>query len=810
MLKNYIKIAFRTLMRKRVFSLVNILGLSVGLASVLIISTYLVSELSFDQFHSDADRIYRVLETVESQNQEDRTMGYIPGGVAVGSKSQVAGVEETLRIDQLGGINIKYGDKEFEDDFVAVDENFFSFFDYKLLSGTPENVFKDALSVVMTQGQARKLFGEADPIGKTLATHINSRDFTLVVTGIMEDMPENSHLDFEMLFSFATPDMFFDDYLEFYDNNWTAQSMVTYLKLGNEVLSEKVSEGVTELVARSRPDSFPDTSTFSLQSLEDIHFNSQQVEGDLNNREGDLTYVYIFFFIGVLILAVAFTNYINLSTIKATDRIKEIGLRRVVGANGRQLMLQFMSESVLICFISLAMAITLLQFSSPLVTLLFGSNLLHFIYFPEFIIALVALVFVLGLVAGLYPALTILKASTVMALKNQTLRGKKQTFFKGVVLFQFITSLSMIVATLVVYNQIDFISNKDLGYNKEALGVIDISSNDARVNQELILAGFQNDPGVISASITSRIPGEWKSYYDITLADKEDKNYSGIPFMGVDQHFLDVFDIDLVAGRNFRGDSGDSLKLLINETLARQLGIETAVGQSLDLVGVKRQAQVLGLNAIVNFQVVGIVGDFHFQSLREKIPPMAFAYKDNVLQNIDYFTVRLRAENMSQTMDRLQGVMKQFDQSPFGYNFLDDKLDRYYVEDARRSKLFFIASSIAVFIAFIGLFALVHFALQKRLKEMSVRKVLGASIRSLVMLLSADYLKLLLIALAVAVPLSYWGMSGWLDEFVYRTSVSWWVFALALLVCLVITAITALTQINKTARRNPAEILRQD
>ncbi len=810
MLKNYLKIAFRNLTRKRVFSLVNILGLSVGIASVMIISTYLISELSFDQFHSKADSIYRVLERIKAEDQDERLVSQLPGAIAVAGKTEIAGIEESVRVMQLGGINLKYEDKEFEDDFVAVDENFFSFFDFKLLSGTAENVFKQPLSVVMSETQARKFFGNENPIGKTIDTHINSRDFVLTVTGIMEDMPENSHLNFEMLFALSTPDTFFDEFSSFFDTNWTFRAISTYVRLGAEVSDELVAQGLTDLVLRNRPDDFAEKGTFSLQALGDIHFGSIEVQNELNEREGDLTYVYIFFFIGLLILAVAFTNYINLSTIKATDRIKEIGLRRVVGANGRQLMTQFMSESVLICMISLVLAVTLLQFSSPLVTLLFGTDLLHFIYFPEYMLGLTGSVLALGLCAGLYPALTVLKGNTVMALKNQTLAGRKQTFFKGVVLFQFITSLVMIVATLVVYNQLNYITNKDLGYTAEALGVIDISSNDARVNQEMILNGFKNDPDVLAASITSRVPGEWKSYYEVSLEDDEKNEYTGIPFMGVDENFLEVFEIDLLAGNNFRGDSGDTLKLLVNETLARQLGIENAVGQTVGLSGIQEGVQVLGLTATIRFQIIGVIRDFHFQSLREEIPPMAFAYKQNVLQNIDYFIVKLRSQNMSQTMDRLKGVMKEFDQSPFGYNFLDDKLERYYVEDARRSKLFFIASSIAVLIAFIGLFALVHFALQKRLKEMSVRKVLGASISSLIMLLSKDYLKLLLIALAIAAPLSYWGMSGWLNEFVYRTSVSWWVFGLALLVCLLITAITALTQISKTARRNPAEILRQE
>lgn len=810
MLKNYLKIAIRTLMRKRVFSLVNVLGLSVGLASVLIISTYLMSELGFDRQHADADHIYRVIETENGPDQPARSIAHVSGAIGYYGKEEISGLGASSRVMQLGGINLTYKDKEFEDDFVCVDKNFFSFFDFKLISGTKEGVFAEPMSVVMSENMARKYFGNEDPIGKKLSSRIGNADYEIVVSGLMEDMPENSHLNFEMLFALNTASTFFNGFDDYTDHNWQNSNMVTYLKLVDEVQQAQVADAITDMVLKNRPPREGWTYDFSLQPLADIHFHSADLDSDLNYRKGDLTYVYIFACIGILILVIALTNYINLSTIKATDRIKEIGLRRVVGANRRQLILQFMSESVFICFISLGIAFTLLQFAGPLVVVLFGYNLLDTIYTAQYLLVLISAVLALGILAGLYPALSVLRTKTVAALKSQTLGGKRQTFFKGVVLFQFITSLAMIVATLVVSNQLNYIQNKDLGYDEEALAVIDISSNNARINQEQILDGFLKDPSVIDVSITSRVPGEWKSYYEVTVNDEAANSYNGIPFIGIDDRFSSVFEVPLVSGRNFRNDKNDSLKVLINETMASQLGIEEAMGQTVKLTGIKMGAQELGLRATLSFQVIGIIRDFHFQSLRDEIPPMIFAYKYNPIQNIDYYVIKLQQQDMGATMERLKAVMKQYDPSPFGYNFLDDKLERYYVEDTKRSKLFFVAASIAVFIAFIGLFALVHFALQKRLKELSIRKVLGANIRSLVMLLSADYLKLLVLALLVAVPVSYWGMSNWLDEFVYRTPLHWWVFALALVVCLVITAITAFTQINKTARRNPAEILRQE
>lgn len=810
MLKNYIKITFRTLMRKRVFSLVNILGLSVGLASVLIISAYLISELRFDSMHQDGDRIYRVVERMDGGNQSTVSSSEVGAAVGVFAKSDLAGVDDFLRIMRLGGLSLKYEDKEFGEDYLSTDANFFSFFDFPLLSGTPETVFKDAFNVVLTESMAQKFFGDVDPIGKLISTRVRNTDYNLKVTGVMKEMPENSHLKINMLLSHATADQFFNGFSQYYDNDWNSLDDITYLKLDKGVEASGIASGLNGLAATNRAVDEERTHTYRLQALRDIHFESEAFDDALNYREGDLSYVYIFACIGFIILAVAFTNYINLSTIKATDRIKEIGLRRAIGANSKQLIFQFMSESVLISLISLGLAFTLLQFSTPLVTLLFGIDILGFVYLPEYLALLTGFVLVLGILAGLYPAFTVLKARTVNALKSQTTGGKNQTFFKGVVLFQFVISLVMIMATLVVYNQLNYMGNKDLGYDKEAVAIIEVNSGDARRNQDLIVAGFKNDADVLEASASSRVPAEWKSYNKLSIEDTEGRGYHDIPFIGVDENFLTVFDIDMLSGRNFRPGSSDSLKVFVNETMAAQLGFQEVDGQIVELTHIKWGAQAREVQARPRFEVIGIIKDFHFQSLREEIPPMIFGYKVNPIQGIDYFVVKLNAERMGETMTRLRAVMKQFDQSPFEYNFLDDKLERYYVEDARRSKLFFIASSIAVFIAFIGLFALVHFALQKRLKEMSIRKVLGANIKSLVLLLSKDYLKLLLIAMVVAVPLSYWGMSGWLNEFVYRTAVSWWIFALALTVCLVITALTALTQINKTARRNPAEILRQE
>jgi len=810
MLKNYFKTTLRSVMRKKVFSLVNLAGLSTGLAACIVISAFILSETSFDHFHSDSHRTYRVIEQVEGGELGLRLNANVPGAIGPESHRNIAGVQEYLRIFELGVLNIRNGEKEFGEAFYSVDPNFFSFFDYELISGSSLTVMNELMGVVLSESAAKKYFGDENPIGKSLEARTNNGDFTLMVSGLMKDMPENSHLHFDMVFPHSLPNEMFNDFLASFNNNWEYSNFTTYLKLETPTSKSVVTDQLNELVSVNRPKSESRQFSYSLQPLTDIHFKSELLEGDLNYRESSSDYVYIFSIVGLVLLTIALVNYINLSTIKATDRIREIGLRRVVGASRRQLIFQFMTESAFFAMFSLVLGFTLIQLIRPYLASLFGTDIVTYLVHPAAIVLIIGVVLTLGLVAGYYPALIVLKSKMTAALKNQTLGMNRQTFFKGVTLIQFVVSITMVLSTIVVYSQLNYINNKDLGFEKESIALIEINSNLARENQQQILNGFQRIPEVKAVSAVSRVPAEWKQYYEVELTNEKGEVVPRIPFMTVDENFLSLFDINLVSGRNFRSDSRDSLKVLINETLARQLGIDEIENQKLTLSGIKMGAQELGLAANPVYEVAGIVKDFHFQSLRERIPPMVLGFKRNVLQNIDYFTAKLQSANPSETMIQLKEVMKLYDPSPFDYNFLDDKVARYYEEDAKRSSLFIAMSSIAVFIAFIGLFALVNAAIQKRVKELGIRKVLGASSKSLTLLLSSEYAVLLAIAMIIASPIGYWGISQWLNDFVYKTQIHWWFFGFALVICLIITALASITQIYKAISKNPSEVLRTE
>lgn len=797
-------------MRKKVFSLVNLAGLSTGLAACIIISAFIVSETSFDRFHSDSDRTYRVIEQVEGGELGLRMNANVPGAIGPEAQRSIAGVEAYLRIFELGVLNIRRGEKEFGEPFYSVDPNFFAFFDFELISGSPSDVMNTPMGVVLSSSAAKKYFGEEDPIGKSLEARTNNGDFTLVVSGLMKDMPENSHLHFDMIFPHSIPDEMFNDFLASFNSNWEYSNFTTYLKLAAPSHQHMVRDQLNQLISTNRPKNEERNFSYSLQALTDIHFKSELLEGDLNYRESSSDYVYIFSIVGLVLLTIALVNYINLSTIKATDRIREIGLRRVVGASRGQLVIQFMTESAFFAMFSLILGFTLIQLFRPYLAGLFGVDIIVYLIDARAILLIIGIVLTLGLLAGYYPALIVLKSKMIAALKNQTIGMHRQTFFKGVTLIQFIVSITMVLSTIVVYSQLNYINNKDLGYEKESITLIEINSNLARANQQQIINGFNSIPEVKAVSAVSRVPAEWKQYYEVELTNEQGRVVPRIPFMTVDENFLELFNISLVSGRNFRADSRDSLKVLINETLARQLGINEIENQKLTLSGIKMGSQELGLASNPVYEVAGIVGDFHFQSLRERIPPMVLGFKRHVLQNIDYFTVKLQSANPTATMLQLKEVMKSFDPSPFDYNFLDDKVARYYEEDAKRSNLFIAMSSIAVFIAFIGLFALVNAAIQRRVKELGIRKVLGAGSRSLTLLLSSEYAVLLALAMIIASPIAYWGISQWLNDFVYKTEIHWWFFGLALVICLAITGLASFTQIYKAVSKNPSDVLRTE
>lgn len=529
-------------------------------------------------------------------------------------------------------------------------------------------------------------------------------------------------------------------------------------------------------------------------------------------------YIKIFSFIAFFLLLIAGINYINLTTAKASGRLKEIGVRKTIGALKSNLFRQFLFESLLITFISFILSILVANLILPAFNQ-FTNKQLSLGFSTDYRIWLYAIGFaaIAGLLSGSYPALMLSGFRPVLLLKGMNLQNKSGlSLRKGLVVFQFTVSIIMIIATIVLYMQVKYLNTSDLGFNKDLMVVIDVNTQKARSNFEAVKTEMAKIPTVKGVSVTSRVPGEWKSFHTIKIKDAGNPNESKVAYViGADKDFLKTYAIKLLNGRNFDSPS-DSSGIIINETAAKMLGITAAAGQTVDIPELSENGDgnftPLNENHI-SFKpgVIGIVKDFHFQSLRDKIEPMVLCYNQNPIQVIDYYSAKISPVNIQSTLDKLKEVMVKNDANdPFEYHFLNDQLALFYIEDGRRQTIIIWAALSTIFIACLGLFGLATYAAEQRIKEIGVRKVLGASVYNLASLLSKDFLKLVLIANGIAFPVAWWAVSKWLQEYAYHIDVQWWVFAAAGISACAIALITISYQAIKAAMANPVKSLRTE
>jgi len=801
MFNNYFKTATRNLWRHKTFSLINILGLSLSIACFTIITFYINDELSYDAIHADSKRIHRLLE-VSSKQGEPTTKAQVSPRIGPESNKNFLEVEDVCRVFQIGFTVFEYKSESFNEEFYVFDKNFFNFFDFELISGDKATVLDDPTSVVLSESYVKKYFGNEPPIGKTLINRTNLGDFQLTVTGVVKDFPGNSHIKFNMLFPEKSLERIFTWYKGWESTDWNTNTWITYLKLSPDIDLNSLENKILNLATDNKQETAG--LGYHLQPLEDIHFHSSQVEGGMNLSPGNLRYVYIFFSIGLLIILVACINYLNLSSVQIIKRTREIGLRRIIGARFQNLFSQFISESILLQGIVIILAITFLQLLTPLFNQIAGKSV-GFLDINAWLLAgILIFVFLLVLFSGVFPLILLMKSKTSLFIRRQGGKGKLG-LQKGLVVFQFVISTMLIISTAVIYQQLDYINNKDIGYDSEQMIVIEINSNNARRSEESIISDFKNLASVVNASASSRVPTEWKIYPKLNVADENgDIVISDAPFLGVDENFIDTYNIKLATGRNFSGTIVDTSAVIINQTAASLLGIDELEFETIDIVGGQ-----IGSNNFTedgyNPRVIGIIEDFHFQSLRQKIPPIIMGYKQNPIQNIDYFSVRMAPGNQQETIDPLKEAMKKYDPSPFEFNFLDTKLREFYTLDQTRGKLFLFASVVAVFIACIGLFAMTVFMIEQRIKEVGVRKVLGASTRSIVFLLSRQFSILLAISFVLAIPIAIYFSNGWLEDFAYRINISWKVLTGAVLITFLVVLSTIGYNTIKAAMTNPVD-----
>ena len=555
-------------------------------------------------------------------------------------------------------------------------------------------------------------------------------------------------------------------------------------------------------------------TTLSLQPLKAIHFYSAGIEGASAERKGNLSYIYVFSIVALFVLVIACINYMNLTTARFASRSKEIAVRKVAGAGRKNLISQFLSEAFVMALLALLLALTVTWLLLPSFNAFTEKQLsLNLSTDYRVWLGVFITVLVVGLFAGAYPAFFQSGLKPFLLLKSKIQQSKGQlSLRKGLVVFQFSLSIIMIIATIVVFLQMKYVNTAKMGFNKEQLLVVDINSGLVRRSAETIKTEYAKVAAVKSVSVTSRVPGEWKvipkvkAHLQGSATENKDMYY-----MAADDQFLKTFEIALVKGRNFLATPGDSSAIIINETAAAIIGIKEPSEQVIEIPSVDFSGNIDNLDNAFAARVIGIVKDFNFRSLREKIAPMILAYRDNPVHSIDYFTVRLNTQNADQTIKQLEGILHKIDANHlFEYHFLDKQWDNFYREDQKRQTIFLVIAVMTILIACLGLFGLATYAAEQRIKEIGIRKVLGASVTSIVKMLSGEFLKLVAIAALLAIPVAWWMMHNWLSDFAYRTKIYWWIFVIAGASALLIALCTVSLKALKAAITNPVKSLRTE
>jgi putative ABC transport system permease protein len=802
MFRHYLKIVARSLRNNKAFSIINIFGLAVGMACSLLIFLYVQDERSYDRFHKDAASIHRVVKDFINDDGTRIPDATTPAALAPAMQKDIPEVVNITRVFPTWGGTwlVKYGDKKItENKLFRVDSSFFDVFTFPFVKGNPKTALENAQSIVITESVAKRYFGKEDPMGKTLQLQPIG---DMMVTGVIKDVPPNAHFHFDFLVSFrqlqGNP-----------DQNWGGYNYYTYVKVKEGTNMTAFTKKIQALYERSQEERF---SVFYTQPLTDIHLTSH-LKWELEPN-GDKTYVYIFSLIGLFILLIAAINYINLSTAKSAVRAKEIGIRKVSGAIRGSLVKQFLLESVVTCLIASLLAVIIAQLLTPLVNSITQKQL-TIIGNPIVIVYLLIAAVLIGLLAGIFPALYLSSFKPISVLKGFKMNESGAlNLRKSLVVVQFTISIALIIGALIIAQQINYIRSAKLGFDQDQVAVIQNAGFISTADRSAFLNSARQLPGVKKAAASSIIMGGGFSTSRLSVkgSNKEQQlNFSNVGF-----DYFDVMGMEIKEGRGFsanfpadtltNGIPGGPLEqeiggLVINETAVKDFNLGSpAVGRLL----------LWGTDGDTSYyvRVVGVVKDFHFTSLRNEIKPFGFICVPRQQGN---FTVKLNTSNIQNTLGQLEKLWNQFSlERPFQYVFLDESFAKLYNAEARFQKLFISLVALGILIACLGLLGLATYAAQQRVKEIGIRKTLGASVANVVGLLSKDFLKLVVIALVIAIPIAWYLMDKWLQDFHYRINIEWWVFLLAGAVAVVVAFATISIQTIRAASANPVKSLRTE
>ncbi len=809
MLKNYFKVALRNLSRFKIYSFINIAGLAVGMACSILIILFIQDELSYDQFHEKSDRIYRLSrEWFNNDGTSSLHLARVAPPIGPLLKNDFPNIiEEVTRVASDYNTFLQIDDKTFiEQKFFWAEDNFFKIFSFEFIEGNPSTALKEPYSVVLTESMAKKYFGSEDPLGKTI---LYEKEDNLKVTGVIKDVPDNSHFKFDFLGSFLT----LNDYIgvETLTRNWGSNNYTTYILLPENFPVEELDRQIPDFLDRqitqlsiansgSPPEIQPSkVNKLHLWKLTDIHLHSHLTTEFEEN--GDINDVYIFSIIALFILLIACINFMNLATARSAKRAREIGMRKVLGAYKKQLMIQFIGESLIISFIALLFAVVLVEATLPFFNNFVGKSLnLDYFGNPLVISGLIGLTVIVGLISGSYPAFLLSSFNTIKVLKGKN-SSNKSIFRTVLVVSQFTISIALIICMGIVYSQMEFLANKDLGYDKNRIVLLP-SNLEMRKNIESIKSQLFENPNILNVASSRLVPSDMllNSWGGQVVGEDEPVPLSfRLAVDEVDYDFIKTYDIQLISGRNFSREFGtdDTAAFIINEAAVKQLGWTPFEAINKKMIYGNREGKV-----------IGVVNNFNFESLHNQIVPIILLLSKT---GNSQFSVKISGNDIPATLEFLKKKWNEFRPDyPFEYTFLEDQLSELYTSEKRLGDVFGIFSLLAVVIACLGLFGLASFSAEQRTKEIGIRKVLGASISGIVILFSREFLKLVILANLIAWPIAYYAMSKWLNDFAYRADINIWVFVLSGFTALVIALLTISFQAFKAGFSNPVKSLRYE
>ena len=807
MFKNYIKIAVRHFLKHKGYSIINVFGLAIGIACCLLIVLFVLDELSFDRHYEKADRIYRIgIDGYVNNNSFQGVITCAP--MAQTLVREYPEVMAATRMRNFGFPVFRYEDKVYSEERVFwVDQDFFDVFTVSFIKGDRKTALAGPNTIVLTRSMALKYFGDEDPVGKSLNAD-RRRDY--LITGVVEDTPRNSHFHYDFLASLST-------YGDSRSPVWVSNNYHTYLVLREGASPEAFEEKLVELVKKYVGPQIQAAAGISLeqfyesggkwgyfiQPLTDIHLRSHY-EFELEPN-GDIAYIYIFSIVAIGILLIACINFVNLATARSVNRSREVAIRKTVGSMRGQLIRQFLAETTILSFVAVLIALIVVQFVLPTFNSITGKELaVPYLESVSTIPALLGVILFIGIMAGLYPAMFLASFDPAVVLKSETVgRTRKSNLRNVLVVFQFTVSIVLIVGTFIVNRQLQYIHNKNLGYNKDQIVVVkktdDLGNQIQTFRQELL-----KNARVLNASNTGRLFGQSFGNSAFKLAGETGEETHLLTTFYTDPHFVDTFQIEMVAGRYFEeGRQADNQAVVINETAAKELGLDDPIGKQIVALGpTEKQSET--------FTIIGVMKDFHFESLHFQIKSLIVGPygPDNRGR---YVSVRTKSEGIRETLAYLESTWQRFAGSQaFEYEFFDDHFAKIYKSEERMGQIFFAFSLLTIVIASLGLFGLAAFMAEQRTREIGIRKVLGATESGIIYLLSRQFTKWVVLSNLFAWPIAYYFMHKWMQRFAFRPGLSIWPFLFASVVVLAVALFTVSYQTIKAARSNPVELLRYE